>query len=103
MLSRDRPGAFRLGHVRSRIIGLGLVVALLTAIGIVGLAGPASATPTFQMPFPCGETWYASTYTNHYSYAGTGNPYPLDWNLTVEDGGKPVLAGVSGTATVGYD
>jgi len=98
MLAHDRPGAPWLRRVRKRrvVIGLGLVLILLGAIGIVGLsANPASAAPGFQMPFPCGDGWLATTYTNH---GGTGNNNPLDWNLSGDaDAGKDVKAGVSGT------
>jgi hypothetical protein len=44
MLARG-PGKARFPHVRRRVIGLGLALSLLSAVGIVGLsAAPASAT-----------------------------------------------------------
>jgi hypothetical protein len=40
------------------------------------MQAPAMAAPaSVQMPFPCGETWYASSYTGHspsqYAWTGT--------------------------------
>jgi hypothetical protein len=95
LLAVRGPGKPRPRRVRSRFAGFSL--ALLVALAIVGVrANMASATPTFQMPFPCGEAWYASTYTGHQP-----SEYSIDWNLSgTEDHNKPVQAGVSGTATV---
>lgn len=58
------------------------------------LAPKVSAMPTFQMPFPCGETWHASTYSGHSA---------IDWNAYPSDEGSTVAASASGTAVTGYD
>lgn len=53
---------------------------------------PALAAPAFQMPFPCGQVWTASTRTNH-------NPlYAVDFNRT-DDYGDTVVASATGTIT----
>jgi murein DD-endopeptidase MepM/ murein hydrolase activator NlpD len=54
--------------------------------------GEGGPPPTFRIPFPCNERWRTSTYGGH------GNA--LDWNLAVEDGGRPVVASASGTVYV---
>jgi len=38
---------------------------------------PASAKPVFQVPFPCGETWYMSSYPGH-----SGAPMAIDFLKT---------------------
>lgn len=62
-----------------------------------GDAGSAEAGPrevgqgNFQMPFPCGEVWGASTYSGHNA---------IDWNLIgADDTGRRVEAGLAGTVT----
>ena len=52
-----------------------------------------AARPTFQLPFPCNQTWHASTYAGHRA---------IDWNDYPQDDGKSVVAGYSGTASTGY-
>jgi hypothetical protein len=57
---------------------------------------PVAAAPSsVQMPFPCGETWYAWSYAGH-----SPSSYAVDWNLLGDDSGRSVRAGVSGTAAV---
>ena len=58
----------------------------------VAFTGPAAADPSFQMPFPCGETWHASTYSGHVYSA-------IDWNAYPNDEGHTVVASAAGTAT----
>jgi Peptidase family M23 len=83
-------------RVRIRVL-FALLLALVTAGLVTVRATPAFAAPSdVQMPFPCGETWYASTYSGH-----SPSEYSIDWNLSgQEDHNKPVLAGAAGTATV---
>ncbi len=55
-----------------------------------------AATPRFELPFACGQTWFAATYAGHLSNA-------VDWNLGgagESDFGVPVLAGAAGVAHV---
>jgi hypothetical protein len=67
----------------------------LMTVGVLAMASPAGAAPAnVHMPFPCGETWYASSYTGHFP-----SPYAVDWNLPGDDQGRSVQAGVTGTAT----
>ncbi len=72
-------------------------MALVAALAwLVGIAPPASAAPAgVHMPFPCGETWYASTRAGNLP-----SEYAVDWNLLSDDSGRSVRAGVAGTATV---
>src|SRR5690349_16775458 len=74
-----------------------VAVTSLTTIMVLGTSHqPAFAAPSsVQMPFPCAETWYASTYTGH-----SPSQYAIDWNLIGNDAGRSVRAGVTGTATV---
>lgn|GEM_PF-3920868 len=61
---------------------------------LIATAGTARADqPAFQMPFPCGETWYASTYGGHDA---------IDWNVYPDDNGRAVVASASGTASLEY-
>lgn len=73
-----------------------LLISLLIMSGtIVGAAGPAQAAmPAFQMPFPCGETWKASTYSGHPA---------IDWNAYPDDNGRTVVASAAGTASLYYE
>ena len=77
-----------------------VVVALLMMSGLVIATTPAQAAmPAFQMPFPCGEVWHASTYTS----APPFNPHhAIDWNSYPEDAGRTVVASAAGTATPFY-
>ena len=87
-----------------------LLLALVFAVAPVVIAAPASASVSaaassdvggangvdqgdFQMPFPCGEVWGASTHADHPA---------VDWNgvgaaAGSADFGLPVLAGLGGT------
>jgi hypothetical protein len=83
-------------------------VTIACAVAVTVLLPPilATAAPAgVRMPFPCGETWYAHTRSNHSPHVNA-----VDWNLHPgDDEGRGVLAGVSGTADVprpgdvGYD
>ncbi|HZI14723.1 MAG TPA: peptidoglycan DD-metalloendopeptidase family protein [Myxococcus sp.] len=58
-------------------------------------AAPALAAPTFQLPFTCGETWNASTWSGHNpTNAVDLNFYPSDQEI-----GKPIRASAPGTVT----
>ncbi|WP_162908117.1 M23 family metallopeptidase, partial [Allorhizocola rhizosphaerae] len=73
-----------------------LFLAIGAAILIAVVPLPVQAAPpSVQMPFPCGETWHAWSYTGH-----SPSAYAVDWNLLGEDSGRSVLAGVAGTASV---
>ncbi len=71
-------------------------VVILAIAGVFPVAA-ASASPAFQMPFPCNETWYVATYPSHLP-----STLATDWNFRPNDGdsdrGKPVVAGVAGLA-----
>ncbi len=80
---------------------LALAVALGLIAVVVGMAGrertakAAGPMPNFQIPFPCGEVWYASSRAGHKA---------IDWNLLgAEDDGKPVVASADGFAYVDED
>ena len=70
-------------------IGIGL----LTAAGVLLPAGPASAAPTFKLPFGCGQVWSGQTRTDH-SPANA-----IDFNRT-DDLGDPVRASAGGSVSV---
>jgi hypothetical protein len=58
-------------------------------------AAPALAAPAFQLPFTCGETWNASTWSGHNpTNAVDFNFYPADQEI-----GKPIRASAPGTVT----
>ncbi|GAA4614071.1 M23 family metallopeptidase [Saccharopolyspora hordei] len=76
-----------------RRLGSGVAAVALAALGVVGLGqAPASAAPNFQVPFKCGVTVTAATFSGH-------NPAnSVDFQ---KDGitGMPVLASAAGTVT----
>ncbi len=93
----------------SRALATTFVASALVLVG----AGPTAAEPSdnrvggangvdqadFQMPFPCGQVWGASTHGNHPA---------VDWNgvgpaAGSMDQGLPVLAGLGGTVTAAGD
>lgn len=60
----------------------------------VNFRAAAGSRPLFQLPFACGTTWKASTYSGH---RNTGS---VDFNWTGgQDEGKPVLASAAGTVS----
>lgn len=76
-----------------------VVLALVTAgAAIVAAASPASARPSFQMPFRCGETWTGNNWDGH------SPPHSIDWNYypTSAEVGKPVVASAAGTVADSY-
>ncbi|WP_282204975.1 M23 family metallopeptidase [Kitasatospora fiedleri] len=75
---------------RSFSISLAVLVAS-AAFGLPGPAAQAAGRPTFQLPFPCGETWTATTYSGH-SPANS-----VDFNYYPEDLGRQVSASAPGT------
>ena len=74
------------------LIGLSAIFILIEVASSLA-AGPR---PAFQIPFSCGERWYATTYTNHNA---------IDWNETPTDQngdvGEEVVASFRGTASRG--
>ena len=71
---------------------LPLGVALVAAgVGVVAPAGPSyaassTAGPDYEMPFPCGDSWYGSSRANH-----SPSSLSIDWNRT-DDYGDMVVA-----------
>src|SRR4051812_45454322 len=64
-------------------------------------AWAAGPRPLFQMPVPCGQTWDASTYSDHWTTGGVAHPNAID--LAQRDGllnnlseGEPALASAKG-------
>ncbi|MDA3649235.1 M23 family metallopeptidase [Saccharopolyspora indica] len=76
-----------------RRLGTGVAALALAAIGVVGLGqAPASAAPNFQVPFTCGVTVTAATFSGH-------NPAnSVDFQKSGITG-MPVLASAAGTVT----
>ena len=70
----------------------------LLAAGLTALttqsAQAAGPQPDFKLPFPCGETWQASTY-DYYQGHFHGNAVDFNWTGG-EDRGRPVLAASAG-------
>jgi len=63
---------------------------------VVGTALPAYAAPVapYEMPFPCGQTWVASSRSYH-----SPSPNAVDWNRD-DDFGMPVVAAAGGKIEV---
>src|SRR6478736_891307 len=72
----------------------GPVVGLVVGVLVV-TASPAAAAPltSYEMPFPCGETWTGTTRPSH-----SPSPYSVDWNRP-DDVGDPVVAAAAGIVT----
>jgi hypothetical protein len=58
-------------------------------------ATPALAAPTLQLPFTCGETWNASTWSGH----NPANAVDLNFYPAEQEVGKPIRASAPGTVT----
>ncbi|WP_435060575.1 M23 family metallopeptidase, partial [Streptomyces sp. bgisy060] len=82
-----------------RSLNTALVVAISAGTLTLGASGAhAAERPDFQLPAPCGETWTATTYTNHNPANSVDlNHYPGD------DTGMPVAASAAGTVEVAGD
>ena len=68
----------------------------LAAVGaIVATASPAAAVPltSYEMPFPCGESWTGTTRASH-----SPSAHSIDWNRP-DDVGDPVVAAAAGVVT----
>jgi murein DD-endopeptidase MepM/ murein hydrolase activator NlpD len=77
---------------RALFASLSLSAALLLSALVPQNVPPALAAPNFRMPFRCGQTWIASTRSNH-------NPlYAVDFNRD-NDFGDAVVASAGGTIT----
>jgi hypothetical protein len=61
---------------------------------------PSAAAPLFKAPFPCGQSWTASTYPGH-----SNNNNAVDFNLYPgqSDLGQPALSDAPGTARSFWD
>lgn len=85
--------------MRMKIVIAGLCGAMLPLAGMsVATAEARAAGPTFQLPFPCGERWAAS------SRSGAHTGYEIDFNGSATDGdrdlGRTVVAAAAGTVTM---
>ncbi|MFJ2028434.1 M23 family metallopeptidase [Streptosporangium sp. NPDC087985] len=77
-----------------KILLAGLCGAVVTLAGSgTASAAARAAGPTFQLPFPCGETWAGSSN----SYAHTGSEIDFNWGAGDADLGKTVVAAAAGT------
>lgn len=78
---------------------IGLLPVILVALFLAPVS-PASAAPLFKAPFPCGQSWTASTYSGH-----SNNNNAVDFNLYPgqSDLGQPALADAPGTARTFWD
>jgi hypothetical protein len=68
----------------------------LAAVGaILATASPAAAMPltSYEMPFPCGESWTGTTRASH-----SPSSSAIDWNRP-DDVGDPVVAAAAGVVT----
>jgi hypothetical protein len=70
----------------------GLTVALMAAT-----AQAAGTRPLFQLPVPCGQTWDASTYDDHWPDQDSLDLAQRDANEANVSEGEPVLASAAGT------
>jgi hypothetical protein len=69
------------------------VSGLTAALVAFGAAAVASPAPAYQMPFPCGQTWNASSRSDH-----SPSPNAVDFNRT-DDMGDLVVASAPGVVT----
>lgn len=92
----ERVGSLKSQPKRRTLVRLRAgIAAFLLAVGwMIYTATPAAAIPAFQMPFPCGEVWRASTYSGHAA---------IDWNAYPDDNGRTVVASAAGTASLYYE
>jgi hypothetical protein len=67
------------------------VVAVLCVVAAAPDAVAATARPSFQLPFACGERWEGSTRPTH-----SPSELAIDWNRDSHDLGHPVLATAPG-------
>ncbi|WP_158882563.1 M23 family metallopeptidase [Amycolatopsis anabasis] len=75
-----------------RRLGLAAATAVLAGLGVVAAQAPASAAPNFQVPFKCGVTVTAATFSGH------NPPYSVDFQKSGITG-MPVLASAPGKVT----
>lgn len=80
-----------------RRIALVSAMLAMASVFVVLSPGASAAEPGYQMPFPCGESWQASTYDGH----SRGN-YALDFNR-LDDHGDTVIASAAGEVVVAAD
>jgi murein DD-endopeptidase MepM/ murein hydrolase activator NlpD len=79
------------------VLALALVAGLV-ATGVAQAPVAGASTPSFEVPFRCGETWYGGTRDGtHGAAIDFNSPYP-DHIET----GMPVLASAAGTVTVAH-
>jgi hypothetical protein len=76
-----------------RLAAAGLTTALVAAGGVA----VAGAEPDYAMPFPCGQTWNASTRSDH-----SPSPNAVDFNRT-DDMGDLVVASAPGIVSTVED
>ncbi|MFI8685930.1 peptidoglycan DD-metalloendopeptidase family protein [Rossellomorea sp. NPDC077527] len=76
--------------MKSRYFKLVLVAMLFGGTGFFSTGKASATTPTFQMPFPCGQVWEGQTRTNHSPLNA------VDFNRS-NDQGDTVVASSSGT------
>lgn len=69
---------------------------VLIAAGITAVPAAAIASPTYDVPFPCGQTWTGSTRPDHSSY------WAIDFNR-YEDEGDLVVASAPGRVEIAQD
>jgi hypothetical protein len=86
-------------RIKTLLAGLCGIAALSLGGVNAASASTASAGPTFQLPFPCGETWVGS----NKSPAHTAG-YEIDFNGSAGDGnrdlGRTVVAAAAGTVVM---
>ena len=69
------------------------VVAFLSVVGLLSAAAAAAARPDYDVPFPCGQSWYGATRPTH---------SPSKWSVDfsrADDEGDLVVASAPGEVT----
>jgi len=79
----------------TKIVTLLMMAVVFCATMLAG-AATASAAPSFQVPFPCGQTWSGQTRSDHKPANA------VDFNR-VDDINDPVVAAAAGTVTLVRD
>lgn len=89
-------GRHRGGRAARAVRRLGIIVVAILGSWLLVPTTPASAAPTFKLPFRCAEVWSGQTRTNH------SPQNAIDFNRAYDDG-DPVASSAPGTVDIVRD
>ncbi|NUT21927.1 MAG: M23 family metallopeptidase [Hamadaea sp.] len=84
--------------VRTSKLARGAIALAIVAAGVLAIQSPAAAAPSFQLPFPCGQTW-----TGDSNDSSAHVSWEIDFNrgsTATADENDTVLASAAGTVEV---